>query len=117
MIFTKKIETIRFQDFLAGTSRERALSPKQYMTSMFAFTPLSPDLLTVFPPEALIGYALVLGTGAICFGSMIFDNYAVKNGLEEIASIVETTIKFILPTGAFAVFAYCLIELMKMSWW
>lgn len=117
MIFIKKIETIPFHEFLAGNTGEKVLSHNHYMTSMFAFTPISTDLLTVFPPEAIVGYAIVLTAGFLGLGSAFFEKYAVQNGLDEIADKINTVVSILLPAGAFGLFAYCLIELMNMAWW
>ncbi|MEC1768274.1 hypothetical protein [Schinkia azotoformans] len=117
MTFDKKIETIPFREFLVGNTGEKVLSHNHHMMSMFAFTPISTDLLTTFPPEAIIGYALVIGAGVIGLSSSLFEKYAVLNGLDEIADKINTVVSILLPFGAFSIFAYCLIELMKMTWW
>ncbi|MED4534853.1 hypothetical protein [Metabacillus fastidiosus] len=112
MFNKNKIEVIPFKDFM---SRPAACIQKEIplQTNIYGFLPgMSLERFFDMSPQVSGLYAVVLGVGAFAMLSHLIEVTTAKNGFNNVAYVIETVTRFILPMGTFGFMIWVLFKII-----
>lgn len=110
-MFKQKTEVIDFKTFLAGNHVESKGASDITLYSGLLPT-MSVERFFDMSPQMTGLYVLVLSAGAFAILSHLIEVGTAKNGMSNVAYVVETVTRFIMPVSAFGFMVWALFKIV-----